>query len=172
MKRKFLVSIIIFAVLAASLAVMAAGLTVKLVKGDQAPVVADLEKLEKVEGLALYKNSKGVISGPFKIKGVKLSEVLKLVGGITADEKLVVTSSDGYVTELTFAQANGALTVTKADGSPAEEKLAVVPVLITWSEPAMEKDLPRLAFITEAGHITESKYWARNVVEIKVAPAK
>lgn len=172
MRRKFLVSLVILAVLSASLAVIAAGPAIKLVKGDAAPVLADLDKLDKVEGLALYKNSKGVISGPFKIKGVKLSEVLKLVGGMTVDEKLVFTSSDGYVMELTFAQANGGLAVTKADGSPAEEKLTVIPVLITWSEPAMEKDLPRLAFITEAGHITESKYWARNVVEIKVTPAK
>lgn len=172
MRRKALVSVIVIAALFMALAALAAGPEVKLVKGEAQPVVADLEKMEKVEGMALYKNSKGVLSGPYKIKGVKLMDLVKLLGGMSADEKLVVTSSDGYVTELTYAIANGQITALKPDGSPAEDKLVITPVLITWSEPSLEKDLPRLAFITETGHITESKYWARNVVEIKVAPAK
>jgi len=170
-KRRIALSVAA-ALLIIAVAASAAGLSVKVAKGDAPAVVADLEKMEKVDGVALYKNSKGVVSGPYKIKGVKLSEVLKLAGGMVESEKLIITASDGYVTELTFAQANGELPITKADGSPAAEKTPVTPVIITWSEPSLEKDLPRLAFITAEGHITESKYWARNVVEIKIVPAK
>jgi hypothetical protein len=172
MNRRLITSSVILAIIVMTLVSMAAVPSIKVVKGAGVPVVADLEKMDKVDGLALYKNSKGVVTGPFAIKGVKLSEVVKLAGGMTDAEKLIVSSSDGYVTELSFAQANGEVAVTKADGSPVEGKPVVTPVLITWSEPAMEKDLPRLAFISETGLITESKYWARNVVEIKIAPAK
>lgn len=155
-------------------AVMAEGLAIKLVKGESAPIAVELGKIEQVEGIAYYKNSKGVVSGPFKIKGARLSEVLKLAGGMTAEEKLIVTSSDGYVTELSFAQANGELTAMRPDGAAVEGKPMLIPILITQSEPDMTKDLPRLAFIAnvEGGLMTESKYWARNVVEIKIVPAE
>lgn len=173
MKRRNLALAAVLVLAMAASALMAEGLSVRLVKGDQAPVSVELAKLEQMEGTAYYKNSKGVVSGPFKIKGAKLSDVLKLAGGMTAEEKLIVTASDGYVTELSFAQANGELAVTRPDGAAVEGKPALVPVLITWSEPDMTKDLPRLAFLAnvEGGLMTESKYWARNVVEIKIAPA-
>lgn len=171
MTRKALAAALLV-VLALSVSLMAAGPMLKVSKGDTAAVTVDLSTLEQVSGKAYYKNSKGVLSGPFSIKGVRLSDVLKAAGGISEAEKLVVTSSDGYVTELTFAQVMGKMDITRADGSAETEKVEVIPVIITWSEPAMEKDLPRLSFITKDGHITESKYWARNLVELKVAAAK
>ena len=173
MKRRYIALAAMLVIALAASAVMAEGLAVKLVKGDAAPITVELEKLEKVEGVAYYKNSKGVVSGPFKIKGVKLADLLKLAGGMTAEEKLIFTASDGYVTELSYAQAYGELTATRPDGAAVEGKPALVPVVITWSEPDMTKDLPRLAFIAnvEGGLMTESKYWARNLVEIRIAPA-
>ncbi len=171
MIRKVLAAALL-AAFALSVSVMAAGPMLKVSKGDAAAVTVDISTLEQVSGKAYYKNSKGVLSGPFSIKGVRLSDVLKAAGGILEAEKLVVTSSDGYVTELTFAQVMGKMDITRADGSAETEKVEVIPVIITWSEPAMEKDLPRLSFITKDGHITESKYWARNVVEFKVVAVK
>lgn len=171
MTRKALAAVLLV-VLALSISAIAAGPSLKVSKGDAAAVTVDLSTLEQVSGKAYYKNSKGVLSGPFSIKGVRISDVLKASGGITEAEKLIVTSSDGYVTELSFAQVMGKMDITRADGSAETEKVEVIPVIITWSEPAMEKDLPRLSFITKDGHVTESKYWARNVVELKVAPAK
>lgn len=173
MKRRYVAIAAMLVIALAASAAMAEGLAVKLVKGEAAPITVELEKLEQVEGVAYYKNSKGVVSGPFKIKGVKLADLLKLAGGMTAEEKLIFTASDGYVTELSFAQANGELAVTRPDGAAVEGKPALVPVVITWSKPEMTKDLPRLAFIAnvEGGLMTESKYWARNLVEIRIAPA-
>ncbi len=171
MTRKVFAAVLL-AALALSISAIAAGPSLKVSKGDAAAVTVDLSTLEQVSGKAYYKNSKGVLSGPFSIKGVRISDVLKASGGITEAEKLIVTSSDGYVTELSFAQVMGKMDITRADGSAETEKVEVIPVIITWSEPAMEKDLPRLSFITKDGHVTESKYWARNVVELKVAPAK
>ncbi|MBP7109954.1 MAG: hypothetical protein KBB09_00075 [Firmicutes bacterium] len=172
-KRRYIALAAMLVIVIAATAASAEGLAVRLVKGDAAPLTVELEKLEKVEGVAYYRNSKGVVSGPFKIKGVKLADLLKLAGGMTAEEKLIFTASDGYVTELSFAQANGELAASRPDGAAFEGKPALVPVIITWSEPDMAKDLPRLAFIAdvEGGLMTESKYWARNLVEIRIAPA-
>ena len=171
MTRKALAAALLVA-LALSISAFAAGPLLKVSKGDTAAVTVDLSALEQVSGKAYYRNSKGVLSGPFSIKGVRLYDVIKAAGGINEAEKLIVTSSDGYVTELTFAQVMGKMDITRADGSAETEKVEVMPVIITWSEPAMEKDLPRLSFITKEGHVTESKYWARNVVELKLTVAK
>ncbi len=171
MIRKVLASALL-AVLALSISAFAAGPFLKVSKGDTAAVSVDLSALEEISGKAYYRNSKGVLSGPFSIKGVRLSDVMKAAGGMNEAEKLVVTSSDGYVTELTFDQVMGRMEITRADGSAETAKVEVITVIITWSEPAMEKDLPRLSFITKEGHVTESRYWARNVSELKVTAAK
>ena len=171
MIRKVLASAMLV-VLALSISAFTAGPLLKVYRGDTAAVTVDLSSLEQVSGKAYYRNSKGVLSGPFSIKGVRLSDVIKAAGGMNEAEKLVVTSSDGYVTELTFDQVMGKMDITRADGSAETSKVEVIPVIITWSEPAMEKDLPRLSFITKEGHVTESRYWARNVSELKVTAAK
>lgn len=171
-RRIIAASLVILALILSVTAAMAAGPSLKLIKGDAA-VVVELDKQAQTEGVAYYKNSKGVVSGPFKIKGVKLADLISLAGGMSASDKLVVVSSDGYVTELDYGKLNGEMAATRPDGSPVEGKPVMVPVLITWSDPGMEKDLPRLGFLSfvEGGLITESKYWARNVVEIKIVPA-
>lgn len=171
-KRKcFKLMLAVTLALLAAASVMAAGLTVKVGRAGAEFKTADLSAMQTVEGIAYYKNSKGVVTGLIKIKGVKLESLLKLVGGIKPEDKLVVISSDGYITELDYAKANGDLPATKPDGTTFEGKPVIIPVLITWSDPEMEKDLPRLAFISEGGLITESKYWARNVVEIRLESA-
>lgn len=170
-RKRFMQVLAVTLALFAAASVMAAGLVVKVGRAGAEFTTADLSAMQTAEGTAYYKNSKGVVTGPIKIKGVKLESLLKLVGGINPEEKLVVTSSDGYVTELDYAKANGDLPATKPDGTTFEGKPVIIPVLITWSDPEMEKDLPRLAFISEGGLITESKYWARNVVEIRLESA-
>ena len=165
----FLVAIVLLLVATVTLA---GGLPLRLVKGD-ATAVVELDREVLTEGTAYYKNSKGVVSGPFKIKGVRLIDLVDSIGGMEATDKLLVVSSDGYVTELDYAQACGDMAATRPDGSPVEGRPVLVPVLITWSDPGMEKDLPRLGFLSsvEGGLMTESKYWARNVVEIRIVPA-
>jgi|GEM_PF-1904081 len=137
-RRIIAASLVILALILSVTAAMAAGPSLKLIKSDAA-VVVELDKQAQTEGVAYYKNSKGVVSGPFKIKGVKLADLINLAGGMSASEKLVMVSSDGYVTELDYGKLNGEMAATRPDGSPVEGKPVMVPVLITWSDPGMEE---------------------------------
>ena len=96
----FLVAIVLLLVATVTLA---GGLPLRLVKGD-ATAVVELDRKVLTEGTAYYKNSKGVVSGPLKIKGVRLIYLVCSIGGMEATDKLLVVSSDGYVTELDYAK--------------------------------------------------------------------
>jgi predicted phosphodiesterase len=62
----------------------------------------DLASMQQVEGDSSYQNQFGNVGGAGQYKGVTVSSLLDLVGGITEGEVLKVTASDGYFQEFGY----------------------------------------------------------------------
>ena len=66
-----------------------------------------VQALTAYEGYAGMKNSAGTITPPHPIKGVSISDLAALVGGIGDSDSVTVRASDGYGMTYTHAQAVG-----------------------------------------------------------------
>jgi DMSO/TMAO reductase YedYZ molybdopterin-dependent catalytic subunit len=134
--------------------------------------IAQMAVIEMDGGL---KTSAGSIHGPYTYTGARLSEVLDLVGGVTDDNSLRVTASDGYAMIFTWEELNGEfLTFSHVTGDEVEPTEPLVPVLAYYEdgEPLMEGHGPvRLVILGEEGLISEGHYWIKQVAEIEVIPA-
>jgi len=134
--------------------------------------IAQLTVIEMVGGL---KTSAGSINGPYTYTGAPLSEVLGLVGGVTDENSLRVTASDGYAMVFTWEELNGDfLTFSHVTGDEVEPTEPLLPVLAYYEdgEPLIEGHGPvRLVILGEEGLISEGHFWVKQVAEIEVIPA-
>ena len=135
----------------------------------------DLSELTVVEEVGGLMTSAGSINGPYTYAGVLLSDVLDLVGGVTEENSLRVTASDGYAMVFTWEELSGNfVTFSAATGDEVEATKPLTTVLAYFEdgEPLITGHGPiRLVILGEEGLISEGHYWIKQVSKIEVIPA-
>ena len=133
---------------------------------------AGMNIVEEVGGLM---TSAGSIQGPYTYTGVPLTEVLDLVGGISEENSLRITASDGYAMVFTWKELSGDfLTYSTATGDEVESTKPLIPVLayLEDGKPLIQGHGPvRLVVLGEEGLVSEGHFWVKQVSEIEVIPA-
>ena len=139
--------------------------------------LAELEALPAYTGYSGLKNSAGTITAPTEVKGVKLSDLLALVGGFTSDQSVDVTASDNYGMTFLYDEVASGSGITMYNGTTGDVEAAKAPVslVVTYEDnylpipPAPDGDGPqRLAVAQETnenqvadGHLMVK--WVSNV---------
>jgi DMSO/TMAO reductase YedYZ molybdopterin-dependent catalytic subunit len=187
-----LMVVAIFAALAGSPASVSPALAVETpaltVVGSTGTVELSLEQVQALtayEGYAGMKNSAGTITAPHPIKGVGISDLAALVGGIGDTDSVTVLASDGYGMTYTHAQAvGGAWTaydpVTKAIVTPTQPFTMVVAygedngqgLLPIPPAPAGEGPLRIFVAQPEAAQVVDGHLLVKWVNRIEIGQAK
>jgi len=81
--------------------------------------LADLQALKAVAGNGGMKTKTGAVTGPYAYKGVLLTDLLNVVGGVAAGQAVKLTGTDGYSKTLTYDQlTSGAFNAYDTSGNP------------------------------------------------------
>jgi hypothetical protein len=156
----------------------------KIIRGDQIKTFT-LNELKAIPSYTaegnLWRSRRGILTGPFEYTytGVKMTDLLDLIGGITEGNTIKVIASDGYTKVFTYDQIKGKLTVLNRQGKPIEwsqpltavlaYKEAGQPISVTRGGPL------RIGIVGPGNPITPGKFWVKWVERIEieeVAPKK
>jgi DMSO/TMAO reductase YedYZ molybdopterin-dependent catalytic subunit len=135
----------------------------------------DFSEMESVTMVGGLMTSAGSIKGPYNYTGVPLDKVLELVGGISEENSLRVTASDGYAMVFTWEEIKGDFVTfnpVTGDEGESEDELSLILAYHEDGEPLIEGHGPlRLVILGEEGHITEGHFWIKQVIKIEVISA-
>lgn len=151
-----------------SVSASSAGQIVLTVAGDEGKrtfTMDQLKALPSYEGYAGIKSSTGVITPPSKFKGVALSTLANLVGGISKENGVTILAEDGYGMTFSYRQimADGFTTYDPATGEeePADGKLTTIIAYEHEGEALDEDDGPlRLAVAEDTPGQVVDGHWA------------
>jgi DMSO/TMAO reductase YedYZ molybdopterin-dependent catalytic subunit len=114
----------------------------------------------------------GIVNGPYRVKGVPLSDLGNLVGGITPDDVVMVSATDGYSSVFDYEKVMGDFITydpqTIKEVPHGELKLVLMyeldgkPLSQDGGKPL------RLAIIGTDGLLTEGNMWLKWVSKIEV----
>ena len=90
--------------------------------------MTEFQALPAYTGWSGLKNSAGTITLPVPVKGVKLADVLALVGGLPAQQSVDVTASDGYGMTFVYDEATSGTGITMYNATTGEVEAAKSPV--------------------------------------------
>ena len=97
--------------------------------------LAELQALPAYSGYAGIINSAGTVTPPSAVKGVKLTDLMDLVGGIPDLQSTDITASDGYGMTLTYDEVvNGNIVMYNAATKAEEAPKATVSVVLLYEE--------------------------------------
>lgn len=134
--------------------------------------IAEMDELSMDGGLL---TSAGTIKGPYKYTGVRLFDVLDLVGGVSEENSLRVTAADGYAMVFTWEELNGDFTTYSVNtGDEVEATKDLIPIVsyMEDDDPLPDGHGPiRLVILGEEGLISEGHFWIKQVVKIEVLSA-
>ena len=127
--------------------------------------MAQLQALPAYEGYAGIKSSTGVITPPSKYKGVPLTDLADLVGGISEANGVTIVAKDGYGMTFSYRQiaGDGFTTFDPATGEeePADGELTVLVAYAHEGEPIPEDDGPlKLAIAQDTPAQVTKGHWA------------
>lgn len=145
--------------------------SIELIDKDGNSQEVDLGSLETHEYKGGFMKSTGTIVGPASFSGVSLFEVLELAGGITEDDALEVTASDGYTMTLTYEQVQGHLMTYNADSQALTVKDLDSVLMTSAGDETFADGLPRLAFPSADAEISDGHFWVKLVSKLKIVPA-
>ena len=91
--------------------------------GSKSLTLDDLKTLPATEGWAGIKSSTGRISIPEPYKGIAVTELGKLVGGLTAEMGVTLTAKDGYAMTISYDQITKSDFITYDPGTGDEIKI-------------------------------------------------
>jgi hypothetical protein len=131
----------------------------------------DIGNMVPYESYGGYKNQLGNIKGMGNYTGVPLLALCNLVGGITANDSLLLTATDNYTATLTYSQvANGDFVAyDNVTGQETVHNQTLTPILAYYFDKMNITDGPlKLAIVGPEGLATSSSYWVKSVAEIQV----
>jgi len=136
----------------------------------------DIAALESYSAQGGFKTSGGVISGVGTYTGVLVTDLLNLVGGMTSDQTLTVTASDGYTMDFTYEQVINGQDFPTYDPETGSEvastqpmQLVVIYYLNGAALPSDEGPL-RLGVLGSEGLLTNGHFWVKIVTQLSLAP--
>jgi hypothetical protein len=136
----------------------------------------DITAMPTYEGSGGFFTTVGVINGPFKVKGVPVEDLCRLVGGISPDDIVLVSASDGYSTVLDYDHIMGDF-ITYAPVTLKETPHGEIKPILMYEQdgrPLSEDDgrPVRMAVAGTDGLMTEGLYWTKWVNKIEIIPVK
>ena len=137
---------------------------------------AEVKAMPAEEGWGGIMNSSGVISGPFKQKGVNLVSLLDKVGGIAEGDAIRITAKDGYSMTYSYDQiANGNFTTLEFTTGQEVPHDKLIPI-VSYEEDGMsltKQNGPlRIAILNADDQVTEGHWWIKWVTEIEIVPGE
>jgi len=136
----------------------------------------DIVALKSYTGKGGYEESGGLIGGYGSYAGVQVPTLLNLVGGITSDQELNVSASDGYTIIFTYNQTvngQGFLMYNPATGNPQTPTQPIQLVLayyLNGTALASGEGPLRISVLGSEGLLTAGRYWVSMVTELQVIP--
>jgi DMSO/TMAO reductase YedYZ molybdopterin-dependent catalytic subunit len=116
----------------------------------------------------------GVINGPYEVKGVLLTDLCALVGGVTSSDIVSASAADGYAMVFDYDQIGGDMdTYDPVDIHVVpHEKLMILLIYEQDGKPLSDSDgRPlRIAIAGSEALLTEGHNWVKWVNKIEVIP--
>jgi len=114
----------------------------------------------------------GVVYGPYKAKGVLLSDICQLVGGVTPSDIVMISASDGYSTVFDYDQIMGNF-ITYDTQTLKETPHGELKAILMYQQdgnrvPHNDGKPLRIAIVGADGLLTEGNHWVKWVNQIEV----
>ena len=153
----------------------AASLTVVNGTTTKTLTMDDIKALTPISGSTGLITSSGTINGPYNLQGAALSDILKTVGGITANDAVKISASDGYSMTLSYKQVmNGTeFPIYNATTGKEEPAAGNIVVFIAYQQDgkAIGTDIgPLRMCIMAPGQLTDGQWWVKWVKKIEIVP--
>jgi DMSO/TMAO reductase YedYZ molybdopterin-dependent catalytic subunit len=135
--------------------------TVGLINGTYTTTYGDqqIRNMTSVTADGGYNKTTGAIIEPDTYTGVNVSYLLQAVGGISAGQSVLVTSSDEYQMTFTYEQVIG------------NESTWMVLAYEMDGAPLYADTVPRIVFIGPDAPITDGHLWQKMVASMEIVPA-
>jgi len=132
----------------------------------------EIRALPSYTGRGGFFTTVGVVFGPCKAKGVPLSDLCQLVGGITRSDIVMISASDGYSTVFDYGQIMGSFITydTKILKEVPHGELKTILMYQQDGKALAKSDgMPlRIAIVGVDGLLTEGNNWVKWVNKIEV----
>ncbi|MDY6932419.1 MAG: hypothetical protein SVJ22_10960, partial [Halobacteriota archaeon] len=142
--------------------------------GDKTEVysISEIKSMPSYSESGGFKKSTGKIVGPYSYTGVNMTYLADLVGGMTSENSIKVTASDGYSMTYTYEQVMGNLATYNVNTGDPEPNGQIVMVLATKEDASPIKTSNggplRIAFTGTNTPITEGHFWTKYVAKIEI----
>jgi DMSO/TMAO reductase YedYZ molybdopterin-dependent catalytic subunit len=137
--------------------------------------MAELRALPAIEGWGGIKNSTGRITVPAVYKGVTLTSLLQLIGGIDETAGISVIADDGYAMTLSFRQVSDGEFIAYDPGTgdetdPGEQLVSIIAYEVDGQPlPERSDGLLRLVIVgSRNNQVTDGHWWVKWVDAIQV----
>ena len=129
--------------------------------------------LASYTGKAGFKSSGGYIAAVGDYTGVPVLTLLDLVGGITSDQTLTVTASDGYSMVYTYNQVNGKDfttydPITGSEAAPTQPMTLCVNYFQNGTALSSAEGPLRIGAVGPEGLLTEGHFWTKMTSKLEV----
>jgi DMSO/TMAO reductase YedYZ molybdopterin-dependent catalytic subunit len=133
----------------------------------------DITSLPSYEGNGGFFTTVGVVYGPYVAKGVTLSELCKLVGGVSPSDAVMVSATDGYSSVFDYDQVMGDFITYSSENlkETPHDELRTILMYQQDGKPLSDEDGKplRIAIVgTKKGLLVEGSYWVKWVNRIEV----
>jgi hypothetical protein len=137
----------------------------------------EIMEIPSITGRGGFRTSFPSIIGVGNYTGIAMNELLEPLTYNISRYSISVIASDGYISNYTYEEINGNVSIYDATNASNEEPLTSggVEMILAYEyegQPldALQDGRFKIAYISESGSITASKYWAKFVVEIQIIP--
>ena len=114
----------------------------------------------------------GTVSGPYKVKGVRLENLCNLSGGVTPSQAVIVSAIDGYSMVYDYEQLQGEFDTYDPETMKVMEHDELELILMyEQSGKPLSQEYGKPLRIATAGtdkHLTEGHYWVKWVGTIEI----
>jgi hypothetical protein len=132
----------------------------------------DIRSLPSYNGIGGFFTTVGVVNGPFKVKGILLTELCDTIGGVTPSDMVMVSASDGYSTVFDYEQLMGNFViydVKTLKEIPSGEVKIVLMYELDGKDLSQDGGQPlRIAIAGSNPFLTEGNNWVRWVNKIEI----
>ncbi len=136
----------------------------------------ELNIMPSYEAYGGFFSTVGIVSGPFKCKGVPVEDLCALVGGINSSDALRVSAPDGYMRVFTYDQYKGSF-VTYDHETLREVPHRELKMILMYEQDgaplSVDDGRPlRIAIVSEEKLLTEGHYWIKWVDKMEIRAIK
>lgn len=132
----------------------------------------EIRDLPSQEAYGGFFSTVGVVSGPYKVRGVLLEDLCDFVGGYSSEDIISISAVDGYSMVYDYDQINGEIQTYEPESlhEVPHEELTVLLIYELDGKPLSETDGKplRLAVVGDTGFLTEGHNWVKWVDTIEV----